>query len=150
MPTALKQTIQDAVKDAMRAKDAPRLGTLRMLTASIKQIEIDTQSELSDQEVVGVIRKMIKQRKESIAQYQKGNRPDLVQAENDEIDVLSGFLPQSLSSEELEALISAAIKETGASSMRDMKKLMPLLSARIDGRADMADVSAILKAKLTA
>ena len=146
----LKQTIQEAVKTAMRAKDSVRLGTLRMLTAAIKQTEIDTQVILDDQGIVGIIRKMIKQRKDAIEQYQKGGREDLAQAEAEEIDILSVFLPQSLSPTELDNVIEAVITETQATTLRDLKRVMPLLQERINGRADMAEVSARVKARLSA
>ena len=146
----LKQTIQEAVKTAMRAKDSARLGTLRMLTAAIKQLEIDTQVVLDDQGVISVIRKMIKQRKDAIDQYQKGGREDLAQAEANEIDILSVFLPQSLSPAELDAVIDAVITETQATTLRDLKRVMPLLQERVNGRADMGDVSARVKLRLSA
>ena len=148
--STLKQTVQDAVKNAMRAKDATRLGTLRMLTAAIKQVEIDTQTALDNQGIISVIRKMIKQRKDAIDQYHKGGRDDLAQAEAAEIEILSAFLPASLSTAEIDALIDSIITETQASTLRDLKKVMPLLQERINGRADMGEVSARVKARLSA
>ena len=150
MPS-LKSTILDAVKDAMRAREAERLGTLRMLTAAIKQIEIDDGVLLDDNDagVVAVIRKMIKQRRDAIAQYEQGNRPELAAAETREIEVLSVFLPQALSEEALMSIIGQAIAETGAAGPKDMGKVMPLVRAAVDGRADMGQVSALIKAKLS-
>ena len=149
--SSLKSTILDAVKDAMRAREAERLGTLRMLTAAIKQIEIDDGVLLDDNDagVVAVIRKMIKQRRDAIAQYEQGNRPELAAAETREIEVLSVFLPQALSEEALMSIIGQAIAETGAAGPKDMGKVMPLVRAAVDGRADMGQVSALIKAKLS-
>lgn len=145
----LKQTIQDAVKDAMRAKDTVRLSPLRMLTAAIKQIEIDEQVTLDDPGIVAVLRKMIKQRKDSIEQYRQGHREDLAQVEEAEITVLSTFLPVGLSDAELDAMIGEVIAETQATSPRDIGKVMPLIRERVAGRADMGTVSAKVKARLS-
>lgn len=149
--SSLKNQILDTVKEAMRARETERLGTLRMLTAAIKQVEVDGSKNLDDDDaaVVAIIRKMIKQRRDSIAQYEQGNRPELAQAESREIEVLSQFLPQALSEAEISKIIDQAISETGAQSAKDMGKVMPIVRTAIDGRADMGEVSALIKKKLS-
>ena len=144
----LKQQINDQVKQAMKGGDKARLKVLRMLTAAIKQKEIDERIELDDAEVLAVIDKQVKQRRESIEQYTAGGRPELAEAEQAEIDILSDFLPEQLSEEELEAMIVAAIAATGAESMADMGKVMGELKPRVQGRADMKQVSAAVRSKL--
>jgi uncharacterized protein YqeY len=144
----LKQCIAEDMKAAMRAKEARRLSALRMLLAAIKQKEVDDRSELTDADVLGVVEKQIKQRRESIAQFQMANRADLVDAETFELTLLQGYLPQQLPDEELPGEVAKAIAETGASSLRDMGKVMGVLKTRLAGRADMAKVSAAVKAKL--
>jgi len=146
--SALKGQLSEAMKDAMRAKDSVRLGVLRMALAALKQIEVDERVELDDTRVLAVVEKLIKQRRESVAAYQAANRLDLASQEQAEISVLEAFLPARLSAEELEALIAAAISETGANSARDMGKVMNLLRPQIMGRADGAEVSKLVKAKL--
>jgi len=145
---SLKQQINDQVKQAMKGGDKARLKVLRMLTAAIKQKEIDERIELDDAEVLAVIDKQVKQRRESIEQYTAGGRPELAEAEQAEIDILSDFLPEQLSEEELEAMIVAAIAATGAESMADMGKVMGQLKPRVQGRADMKQVSAAVRSKL--
>jgi len=145
---SLKQQINDQVKQAMKGGDKARLKVLRMLTAAIKQKEIDERIELDDAEVLAVIDKQVKQRRESIEQYTAGGRPELAEAEQAEIDILSDFLPEQLSEEELEAMIVAAIAATGAESMADMGKVMGELKPRVQGRADMKQVSAAVRSKL--
>jgi uncharacterized protein YqeY len=145
----LRTLIQDDVKAAMKAKDAPRLSTLRLLTAAMKQREVDERIELDDAQVVAVIEKMIKQRRDSVAQYQAGGRQDLADQETFEIGVLSGYLPQQLSEAEIAAAVAAAIGESGASGASDMGKVMGLLKGRLAGRADMGKVSAQVKRALT-
>jgi len=144
----LKQQINDQVKQAMKGGEKARLKVLRMLTAAIKQKEIDERIELDDAEVLAVIDKQIKQRRESIEQYSAGGRPELAEAEQAEIDILSDFLPEQLTDEELEAMIVAAIAATGAESMADMGKVMGQLKPKVQGRADMKQVSAAVRAKL--
>ena len=144
----LKAQISEDMKTAMRGKDAQRLSAIRLLLAAIKQREVDERKDLDDQEVIGVIEKMIKQRRESIAQFEKALRADLADAENFEIGVLQAYMPQALSDTEIEAAVAAAFAESGAQNMRDMGKVMGILKARLAGRADMAAVSGIVKARL--
>ena len=144
----IKNRINEAVKDAMRAKDKDRLGTLRLATAEFKKIEVDERIELDDARVLAVLDKMIKQRKDSVTQFNQGGRPDLADKEQIEINVLQEFLPAALSDAELEALIKAAIAESGAEGMKDMGKVMALLKPQVQGRADMGAVSQKLKALL--
>jgi uncharacterized protein len=138
------------MKAAMRAKDAPRLSTIRLALAAIKQREVDTRTELGDAEVTAVIEKMIKQRRESIAQFEQANRKDLADAEKAELAVLSAYLPQQLGDAELDQAVAAAISESGANGIKDMGKVMALLKGRLAGKADMGKVSALVKAKLSA
>jgi uncharacterized protein YqeY len=145
---SLKDRITEDMKAAMRAKDSERLGTIRMITAAIKQREVDERITLDDTQVLSVIEKMIKTRKESVAQFQAGGRDDLVARENQEIALLQGYLPVQLSEAELDALIAQSIAESGAASIKDMGKAMALLKQKAQGRADMGAVSAKLKAKL--
>jgi uncharacterized protein YqeY len=137
------------MKAAMRAKDAARLSTIRLLLAAIKQREVDERIELDDAAVVGVIEKMIKQRRESIAQFEKGARKDLADAEKAEVQVLSAYLPAQMSDAEVERLVDSVISETGASGAKDMGKVMAALKSRLAGKADMGKVSGRVKAKLS-
>lgn len=146
---SLKQNIMDQVKQAMKAGEKDRLKVLRMLTAAIKQREIDERVELGDDDVLSVIEKMVKQRRESIEQYRAGGREELADVEQAEIDVLADFLPEPLSEAEVEALIDTAIAETGASGMADMGKVMGRLKGPMQGRADMKQVSATVRARLS-
>ncbi|MBK8063461.1 MAG: GatB/YqeY domain-containing protein [Betaproteobacteria bacterium] len=146
--SALKAQINEDMKAAMRAKDAARLSTVRLLLAAIKQREVDERIELSDADVLAIVDKMIKQRRESIAQFEKGGRPELAAAEQSEIAVLSAYLPQQLSEAEVAAAIDAALAETGARAPADMGRLMGVLKPRLAGRADMGKVSALVKARL--
>jgi uncharacterized protein YqeY len=150
---SLKLRIQDDMKSAMRAGEKDRLGYIRSLLAAIKQREIDGRteggrSELDDAQVLAVIEKMVKQRRESIAQYTAGGRADLAQKEQAEIDLLGTYLPAQLSPEELDALVREAIASTGAASIKDMGKVMGLIKQKAAGRADMAVVGARIKAAL--
>jgi uncharacterized protein len=147
---SLKDRITEDMKAAMRAKDSERLGTIRMITAGIKQREVDERITLDDSQVLSVVEKMIKTRKESIAQFQSGGREDLAAKEQKEIDLLQAYLPAQLSEAELDALIAESIAEAGATSIKDMGKAMALLKQKAAGRADMAAVSGKLKAKLGA
>jgi len=144
----LKAQISEDMKTAMRSKDTQRLSAIRLLLAAIKQREVDERKDLDDQEIIGVIEKMIKQRRESIAQFEKASRADLAEAENFELGVLQAYMPQPLSKAEIEAAVAAAFTESGAQSVRDMGKVMAILKARLAGRADMAAVSAIVKGRL--
>jgi uncharacterized protein YqeY len=145
----LAERLREDVKQAMRSGDKVRLATLRMVMAAIKQREVDERVELDDGQIVTVLQKMIRQRQESVAQFESGGRQDLVAKERAEIDVLSGYLPKALSDAEIDAIIDAAVAATGASSVRDMGKVMAEVKARAQGRADMAAVSARVKARLS-
>lgn len=144
----LKDNITDDMKTALRAGDKPRLGVIRLMLAAIKQREVDERIQLDDAQVLVVLDKMLKQRRESIAQYEKGGRADLVAQEQAEVVVIQAYLPVPLSAAELDRLIAEAIKTSGAGSMKDMGKVMGLLKPQVQGRADMAAVSAQIKAKL--
>ena len=133
----------------MRAKDAPRLSTIRLLLAAIKQREVDERIELDDAAVVGVIEKMIKQRRESIAQFEKAARKDLADAEKAELKLLSGYLPAQVGEADIAKAVADAIAESGASGVKDMGKVMALLKPRLAGKADMGKVSALVKTKLS-
>lgn len=149
MSDALKPRIQDDVKTAMRARDRARLGVLRMVSAAIKQQEIDGQSSLDDTGVIAVLQKMIKQRRDSEAQFRAAARQDLADQEAFEIRVIEDYLPQSLSQAEVEVLVEALLNEVGASSMKDMGKVMALLKPKLQGRADLGAVSAFVKGQLS-
>jgi uncharacterized protein len=136
------------MKQAMRSGDKARLGTIRMALAAIQQREVDERVELDDTAVLAVIEKMIKQRRESVDQYRAGGREDLAAKEAAEIELLSGYLPEPLDDAELAAMIDAAVAETGATSMKDMGRVIAQLRAQAQGRADMAVVSARVKARL--
>jgi uncharacterized protein YqeY len=146
---ALKERITEDMKSAMRSGDKERLATIRLALAAIKQREVDERIALDDTQVLAVLEKMIKQRREAIAQFQTGNRPDLVAKETAEIGVLQGYLPAQLSEAELEALISEAIAASGATSMKDMGKVMAVVKPRAQGRADLGAVSARIKQRLS-
>jgi uncharacterized protein YqeY len=137
------------VKAAMRAKDAARLSTLRLATAAMKQKEVDERIELGDPEVLAILEKMIKQRRESIAQFEKAARQDLADKEKSEIAVLEAYLPQKLSEAEIQKEINSVISETGASGVKDMGKVMAILKPRLAGRADIGAVSGLVKSKLS-
>jgi hypothetical protein len=145
---SLKARIQEDVKAAMRAGEKERLATLRLISAAIKQREVDERIELDDVQTLAVIEKMVKQRRESIAQFEAGGRADLVAKENAELALLAGYLPSQLSETELDALIGEAIAATGAVSIKDMGKVMGLIKGKAAGRADMAVVGARIKARL--
>lgn len=145
---SLKERILDDMKSAMRAKESARLGAIRLLMAAMKQREVDERITLDDAAIVAIVDKLIKQRRDSAAQYTAGNRQDLADAERFEIDVLSAYMPAALPEAEIEAAIAAAIAQTGATGPADMGKLMGLLKPQLAGRADMAAVSAKVKAAL--
>ena len=144
---SLKDRIQDDMKAAMRAKDKQRLGAIRLILAAIKQREVDERIELNEVQTLAVLEKMIKQRRESLAQYQNAGRADLADQEAFEIDLIQAYLPAPLSEAELDALIAHAIAATGAQSVRDMGKVMAAIKDQAQGRADMAAVSARVKAR---
>jgi len=145
---SLKERITDDMKAAMRAGEKERLGLIRMITAAIKQREVDERIVLDDTQVLIVLEKMIKQRKESLVQFQAGNRQDLVEKEAAEITLLQGYLPSQLSATEIDALITEAVAATGATSIKDMGKVMAVIKGKAQGRADLGKVGAIVKAKL--
>jgi uncharacterized protein YqeY len=144
----LKGQITEDMKAAMRSGDKERLGVIRMITAAIKQREVDERITLDDTQVLSVLEKMIKQRKESLIQFQAGNRQDLVDKETAEITLLQSYLPAQLSDAEVDSLIGDAIASTGATSIKDMGKVMGIIKGKAQGRADMAAVGAKIKAKL--
>jgi hypothetical protein len=145
---SLKDAIQEDLKQAMRDKHESRVGTLRLLTAAIKQREVDERVTLDDARVIGVIEKLMKQARESIEQYEKGGRPELAEKERGEMAVWQKFLPQQLSDAEVDALVAEAIAATGAASIKDMGKVMGVLKPKLAGRADMGAVGTRIKAKL--
>ena len=149
MSSALKDQIQDAMKAAMKSGDKGRLATIRLMLSAMKQIEVDERIELDDSRILGILDKMVKQRRESINQFQSGGRDDLVNIEQAEIDIISDFLPQALSEDEIEAIINTAISETGAASMKDMGKVMGIIKPQITGRADVGAVSSKIKSLLS-
>jgi hypothetical protein len=144
----LKTSIAESTKDAMRAKDRARLGVLRLVGAAIKQVEVDERRELSDDDVLGILEKMLKQRRDSKTQFEDAGRAELAAQESFEIDIIESYMPETLSDTELDALIAGAIDTTGAASMKDMGKVMGLLRPDLKGRADMKTVSAKIKACL--
>jgi uncharacterized protein YqeY len=146
---SLKSRIQEDVKNAMRAQERERLAALRLVTAAIKQKEVDERVELNDEQVLAVLDKMVKQRRESIEQFEKAGRSDLARTERFELDLIQGYLPEPLGEQELEELIQSTIAELGASSIRDMGPVMNALRGQVQGRADMKAVSQAVKAQLT-
>ncbi len=145
----IKEQLNNDIKEAMRAKDKNLLTTLRLITAAIKQIEVDERIEVGEERMLAILDKMTKQRKESIAQYEKASRDDLVAQEQFELGVISRYLPEPLSAAEIEQLVNEAIATIGAEKMADMGKVMAQLKNPLQGRADMAQVSALIKAKLS-
>ena len=145
---SLKARINDDLKAAMRGADAKRRDALRLLLAALKQREVDERKELADAEVVGIVEKLIKQRRESISQFEKGGRQDLAQNEAYELELLQAYMPQGLSEAEIEAAVAEAVAATGAKAPSDMGKVMGALKASLAGKADMSKVSALVKAKL--
>ncbi|MCG8087899.1 MAG: GatB/YqeY domain-containing protein [Candidatus Thiodiazotropha taylori] len=144
----LKQRIQDDVKTAMKAKDKESLGTLRLITAAIKQREVDERAELDDSQVLAILDKMIKQRRDSVEQYESAGRQELADQEKSEIAIIEEYLPAGLSDEEVAGMIESAIQEVGAAGMQDMGKVMGKLKPQMQGRADMGKVSGLVKQKL--
>ena len=145
----LKHRINEDVKAAMRGKEKQRLAALRLITAAIKQKEVDERIELDDAQTTGVLNKMASQSRESIAQYEKAQRADLVAKERFELELITGYLPQPLAAAEIQSLIDGAIAATGAASMKDMGKVMGQLKAKMQGRADLGKVSGMVKARLS-
>ncbi|GBG13381.1 glutamyl-tRNA amidotransferase [Novimethylophilus kurashikiensis] len=145
---SLKAQITEDMKSAMRAKDSARLNAIRLLQAAMKQREVDERIELDDTQVIEVIEKMLKQRRDSISQYEAANRQDLADAEKFEVGVLSTYLPLPLSDEEIASLLDGVIAETGAAGVKDMGKVMAAIKPKIVGRADVAKVSGLIKARL--
>ncbi len=147
---SLKDTINDAVKASMKAKEKEKTATLRLITSAIKQIEVDERRELSDDDVIAVLTKMVKQRRESIQSFNKGNREDLAEKEEAELKIIQEYMPEQLSEAEIDELIAKAIAETGAETIKDMGKVMGKLKPQLAGRAEMGPVSGKIKAKLGA
>ncbi len=147
---SLRERVTEDMKTAMRAKDAPRLSAIRLLQAAIKQREVDERIELDDAQVVVVIEKMLKQRRDSISQYEAANRNDLADVEKFEVSVLQAYMPQALSEAEVEQMVVDAISASGAAGVKDMGKVMAAVKPQVAGRADMGKVSALIKAKLGA
>jgi len=145
----LKQLITDDMKLAMKAQDKPTLKAIRMILGAIKQKEIDERIELDDNQVMAVIQKMVKQRKDSISQFSDAGRTDLVEVEEAELLIINNYMPKQLSQDEIEAAVVKAISDTGADSMKDMGKLMGILKGQLDGKADMGQVSQLIKSKLS-
>ena len=145
----LKAKITEDMKSAMRAKDAPRLSAIRLLLAAMKQREVDERIDLADADVVAIIEKMLKQRRDSVTQYEAGGRQDLADVEKFEIEVLAGYMPEQLSEAEIAGEVAAAAAAAGAKGMQDMGKVMAILKLKLAGRADMAKASSLVKAKLS-
>jgi len=145
----LRAQIAEDMKTAMRAKDAPRLSAIRLLLAALKQREVDERIELTDADVLAIIEKMIKQRRDSIEQFEKGRRQDLADKEQFEIAVLQGYMPAAMSATEMDAAVTEAIAGSGAKLMADMGKVMAVLKPKLAGRADMGKVSALVKTRLS-
>jgi uncharacterized protein YqeY len=146
---SLKAKISEDMKTAMKARETARLGAIRLLLAAIKQREVDDRVELDDAGVLAVIDKMLKQRRDSIGQYEAASRQDLADAEKFEVDVLSGYMPQALSPAEIQAAVNEAVAASGATGMQDMGKVMAVLKPKLAGRADMSQVSGLVKTALT-
>ncbi|MDW6001822.1 GatB/YqeY domain-containing protein [Vibrio mangrovi] len=146
---ALIDRLKEEQKLAMKAKDKARLGTIRLALSEIKQREVDERITLNDDDIVAVLTKMVKQRRDSVAQYESAGRQDLADAESGEITVLEEFMPQPLTDDEVQQLIDDAVTASGAQSMQDMGKVMAILRPQIQGRADMGKVSGLVKSKLT-
>ncbi|HEX4781853.1 MAG TPA: GatB/YqeY domain-containing protein [Usitatibacter sp.] len=145
---ALREQLNEDIKTAMKAREADKLAALRLMLSAVKQREVDERITLDDSGVIGVVEKMIKQRKDSISQFEKAARQDLVDKEKYEISVIEAYLPQQLSAAEVDAIVSEAIASTGAKSPADMGKVMAVVKAKLAGRADMGKVSGLVKAKL--
>ena len=147
--TALKDRITDAMKDAMRAKDKDRLGAIRLITAAIKQKEVDERADMDDAAVLAVLDKMLKQRRDSIKQYNDAGRDELAAREEYEVGIIQEFMPAQLSEDEIATIIDDAIAKTGAETMKDMGKVMGIVRPQVQGRADMGALSGVIKARLS-
>ena len=147
--SAIHDNLKEAMKDAMRAKQKERLTTIRLALSAIKQVEVDTRETLDDAAILAILDKLVKQRRDSIKQYEDAGRQELADVEKAEIDVLQEFLPKPLTDEEIETLIEDAVAKTGAESMKDMGKVMGILKPQLQGRADMGAVSGKIKARLS-
>jgi uncharacterized protein len=145
----IKSTLQEDIKTAMRAKDGDKLTTLRLVTAAIKQKEVDDRVELDDAGVLAILEKMVKQRKDSISQFQAGGRQDLVEKEQAELAIISAYMPEQMSEAEVAEAVDAAVAQAGAAGPQDMGKVMAILKPSLAGKADMGLVSQLLKARLT-
>jgi uncharacterized protein YqeY len=145
----LKQSITDAMKDALRAQDKARLSTIRLMLAELKKVEVDERIVLPEDRIISILDKMIKQRRDSVKQYNDGGRPELADAEAAEIEVIQEFMPQALSEEEITAIVNQAIADAAATSMQDMGKVMNAVRPQLAGRADMAIVSQLVKLQLS-
>jgi uncharacterized protein len=148
MTSVIKGKILEDMKTAMRSHEKDRLATIRLILAALKQREVDERIELSDEQIIATLNKMIKQRRDSITQFEAGNRPDLAQKEAEEVRIIQQYLPAQLSETEVEQAVAAAVQESGATSAKDMGKVMGLLKAKLQGKADMTIVSAKVKEKL--
>lgn len=146
---SLKEQISNDMKAAMRAKEAGKLATIRLLLAEIKRKEVDEQIEVNDQQIIAIVEKMIKQRKDSITQFEAGNRPDLAEIEKAELEVLVAYMPAGLSDEEIAAEVAAAVAASGAAGPQDMGKVMGIVKPKLAGRADMTVVSNLVKKALS-
>jgi uncharacterized protein YqeY len=146
--STLLTNIKNSMKEAMRAKDKVRLNAVRMLLAQIKQVEVDERVEVDDTRILAILDKMVKQRRDSITQYEAGDRQELADIEKEEIKALQDFMPQALTEAEITQMLDSALAESGAESMRDMGKVMAILKPQMQGRADMGAVSGLIKAKL--
>ncbi len=145
----LKNQISDAMKDAMRAKNKARLSAIRLILAELKKVEVDERIELENDRILVILDKMLKQRRDSIKQYKEGNRQDLADVEQAEIDVIQEFMPAALGEDEIAAIVASAIQEAGASSMKEMGAVMNLVRPKVMGRADMGQVSGLVKSQLS-
>ena len=150
MSSALKTQIQDAMKAAMKAGEKDRLAVIRLIMSALKQVEVDERIELDDERIIVILDKMVKQRRESISQYESADRTDLAEKEKYEIDIIQAYLPQALTDDEIEVIINDAIEQTGAASIKEMGKVMGVVKPKIVGRADMGEVSGKIKALLNA
>jgi len=148
MSSDTKLQIEAEVKNAMRARDKQRLGVLRLIMSEFKRVEVDERIELEDSRVLVILDKMLKQRKDSLSQFEAAGRDDLVAQESFELDILREFMPQQLSTEEVKSIVEAVISELGATSIKDMGKIMGILKPRVQGRADMAEIGSLVKASL--
>ncbi len=149
MTTSLKQQIQEDMKTALRAHDKQRLGVIRLILAAIKQVEVDERVSVDDVRIVQILNKMLKQRRDSIAQYEQAKRDDLAEQERLEIEVIQTYLPEPLSEAEIDRMVSEAITKMGATSIKEMGKVMAELKDKLQGRADMTQISAKIKARFT-